>query len=439
MSSLIGSALVPRVTRVTGRVRVPGDKSISHRYAMLAAIAEGTSQLRGYAPGADCAATLACLEALGVPIRRVRDGSPAGPETIVVEGRGPRGLRAPSGPLDAANSGTSMRLLSGLLAAHPFRSVLVGDASLSQRPMRRVIDPLTRMGATITAVEGRPPLTIDGTSLHGISHQPEVPSAQIKSAVLLAGLHAAGRTTVLEPAPTRDHTERALQAFGGSAIRDGLSVSVDGGQRLRAIDADIPGDISSAVFWLALAAGIPGSDLVIEGVGLNPTRAAVLEVFRRAGAVIEILHVSQTEGEPIGSIRVQYGRPQSFEIAPEEVPGVIDEIPGLAAFAAMQPGLSMTVRGAHELRVKESDRIAVVVGNLRALGADADELPDGFVVRGSAPTLRGRVVTHGDHRMAMAFGILGALPGNEIEIDDPDCVAVSYPTFWSDLASVTGS
>jgi 3-phosphoshikimate 1-carboxyvinyltransferase len=438
MSSLIGSALVPRVTRVTGRVRVPGDKSISHRYAMLAAIAEGTSRLRGYAPGADCAATLACLEALGVPIRRVRDGSPAGPETIVVEGRGPRGLRAPSGPLDAANSGTSMRLLSGLLAAHPFRSVLVGDASLSRRPMRRVIDPLTRMGATITADEGRPPLTIDGTSLHGISHQPEVPSAQIKSAVLLAGLHAAGRTTVLEPAPTRDHTERALQAFGGSAIRDGLSVSVDGGQRLRAIDADIPGDISSAVFWLALAAGIPGSDLVIEGVGLNPTRAAVLEVFRRAGAVIEILppiggsHVSQTEGEPIGSIRVQYGRPQSFEIAPEEVPGVIDEIPGLAALAAMQPGLSMTVRGAHELRVKESDRITMLAKGFAAIGVRVEEYPDGFRIYGGPPSGGEADAAH-DHRLAMAFAIAGSRATGPVQVAGAGAVAVSYPGFFDEL------
>src|SRR5215813_12691528 len=282
MSSLTGSALVPRVSRVSGRLRVPGDKSISHRYAMLAAIADGTSRLSGYAPGADCAATLACLEALGVGVD-VRDSA------ITIHGLGPRGLRAPTGPLDAVNSGTSMRLLSGLVAAHPFRSVIVGDASLSRRPMRRVIDPLTKMGASIAAVDGRPPLTIDGASLHGISHTPEVPSAQIKSAVLLAGLHAAGRTTVMEPAPTRDHTERALEAFGGRVIRDGHSVSVDGGQQLRAIDAPIPGDISSAVFWLALAAGTPDSDLVIDGVGLNPTRASVLDVLRRAGAIIEVL------------------------------------------------------------------------------------------------------------------------------------------------------
>ena len=274
MSSLIGSALVPRVTHVTGRVRVPGDKSISHRYAMLAAIAEGTSRLRGYAPGADCAATLACLEALGVPIRRVRDGSPPAPRRsssrdAAREAFAPRPGRS-TRPTPARRCGCSRG------CSPRIRSAPCSSATRRCRggPMRRVIDPLTRMGATITAVEGRPPLTIDGTSLHGISHQPEVPSAQIKSAVLLAGLHAAGRTTVLEPAPTRDHTERALQAFGGSAIRDGLSVSVDGGQRLRRDRRRYSGRHFVGRLLARAGRGDPGSDLVIEGVGLNPTRAA---------------------------------------------------------------------------------------------------------------------------------------------------------------------
>jgi 3-phosphoshikimate 1-carboxyvinyltransferase len=440
MSSLTGSALVPRVTRVSGRLRVPGDKSISHRYAMLAAVAEGTSHLRGYSRGADCAATLACLEALGVRVSRRHQDSDGetGDATLAIDGLGPRGLRAPSTALDAANSGTSMRLFSGLLAAHPFRSVLIGDASLSRRPMRRVIDPLTRMGATITAADGRPPLTIDGASLHGISHRPEVPSAQIKSAVLLAGLHADGRTTVNEPAPTRDHTERALQAFGGSTIRDGLSVSVDGGQRLRAIDADIPGDISSALFWLVLAAGTPDSDLVIDGVGLNPTRAAVLDVLRRAGAEIEILAADRlrqgasSEGEPIGSIRIRHGRSASFEIAPDEVPGVIDEIPGLAALAAMQPGISMTVRGAQELRVKESDRIAMLAKGFSGLGIRVDEYPDGFAIHGGPPS-GGEADAAGDHRLAMAFAIAGSRASGAVQITGADAVAVSYPGFFAQL------
>src|SRR5262245_29863333 len=442
MSPLTGSALVPRVSRVSGRLRVPGDKSISHRYAMLAAIAHGTSRLHGYAPGADCAATLACLEALGARVGRLRDGSGVDrPGTVItIDGLGPRGLRAPSGPLDAVNSGTSMRLLAGLVAAHPFRSVIVGDASLSRRPMRRVIDPLTKMGASIAAADGRPPLTIDGASLHGISHAPEVPSAQIKSAVLLAGLHAAGRTTVMEPAPTRDHTERALEAFGGGVIRDGHSVSVDGGQHLRAIDAPIPGDISSAVFWLVLAAGTPDSDLVIEGVGLNPTRASVLRVLERAGARIDVvpsdgLGRGERAGEPIGSIRIRHGEPASFEIGPEEVPGLIDELPGLAALAAMLPGISMTVRGARELRVKESDRITMLAKGFGRLGIEVTEYEDGFTIRGGPPRGGDADAAH-DHRLAMAFAIAGSRAAGQVHVTGADVVAVSYPGFFDQLDEI---
>ena len=435
MTLLTGSAAVPRVTRASGRVRVPGDKSISHRYAMLAGIAHGVSRLHGYAPGADCAATLACLEALGVRIER-------GP-VLTVHGVGPRGLRAPSGPLDAANSGTSMRLLAGLLAAHDFRSVIGGDASLSRRPMRRVIEPLERMGARIASVDGRPPLTIDGTSLHAITHAPDVPSAQVKSAVLLAGLHASGRTTVVEPTPTRDHTERAFEAFGARVVRDGSAVSVEGGQALQAIDAPIPGDISSAVFWLVLAAGTPGSEMVIADVGLNPSRTGVLAVLKRAGAEIEILppeggsHTiagggSTGAGEPIGSLRVRAGTPRSFEIAPEEVAGLIDEIPGLAALAAMQPGISMTVRGAQELRVKESDRITMLARGFGALGIRVDEYPDGFTLHGGPPSGGEADAAH-DHRLAMAFAIAGSRADGPVRITGADAVAVSYPDFFDEL------
>ncbi len=438
MAPSIGTAAVPRVSRVSGRLRVPGDKSISHRYAMLAAIADGRSHLRGYAPGADCAATLACLEALGARIER----GPS-PADVSIDGLGLGGLRAPAGALDAANSGTSMRLLAGLLAAHPFRSVIGGDASLSRRPMRRVITPLTQMGARISAVDGRPPLTIDGGSLRGISYAPDVPSAQVKSAILLAGLHASGRTTVIEPAPTRDHTERAFAAFGVRVICDGLSVSVDGGQRLRASDADVPGDVSSALFWLVLAAGTPGSDLVIEGVGLNPSRTAVLDVLRRAGARIDValsganLPLSggsdvMISGEPMGSIHVRYGEPKSFDIAPDEVPGMIDELPGLAALAAMQPGVSMSVRGAQELRVKESDRIAMLARGFRALGIDVDEYADGFTVRGGPPSGGEADAAH-DHRLAMAFAIAGSRAAGPVHISGANAVAVSYPGFFEQL------
>jgi 3-phosphoshikimate 1-carboxyvinyltransferase len=357
-----------------------------------------------------------------------------------------------------------MRLLAGLLAAHPFRSVIGGDASLSRRPMRRVIEPLQGMGAKIAAADGRPPLTIDGALLRGISYSPDVPSAQVKSAILLAGLHANGRTTVIEPAPTRDHTERALEAFGARVAREGTAVSVEGGQRLHAIDAPIPGDISSAVFWLALAAGTPGSDLQIEGVGLNPSRTGVLEVFRRAGAEIEVirddgdlrpeggsyltsrrptsgeprslgssgLQAGDITGEPIGSLRVRAGTPRSFEIAPDEVPGLIDEIPGLAALAAMQPGIAMTVRGAQELRVKESDRISMLARGFAALGIRVDEYPDGFTIHGGPPAGGEADAAH-DHRLAMAFAIAGSRARGPVQITGADAVAVSYPGFFDEL------
>jgi 3-phosphoshikimate 1-carboxyvinyltransferase len=422
--------IVPRVTRVGGRLRVPGDKSISHRYAMLGAIADGTTRLTGYAPGADCAATLSCLEALGVRVTRA-DG------TITIDGVGLGGLRAPAGTLDAANSGTSMRLFAGLLAAHPFRTVIGGDASLSSRPMRRVIEPLTRMGASIAAVDGRPPLTIDGTALHGISYAPEVPSAQVKSAVLLAGLHAEGRTTVVEPAPTRDHTERALHAFGIPVTRVNGAVGVTGGGRLRAIEAAIPGDISSALFWLVLAAGTPGSDLYIDGVGLNRSRSSVLDVLRRAGAVIDLEGGSKdsSESEPMGTIHVRYGDPRPFEIAPEEVPGLIDELPGLAALAAMRPDGRMTVRGAGELRVKESDRIAMLARGFGNLGIRVDEYADGFTIHGGPPA-GGEADAAGDHRLAMAFAIAGSRATGPVHITGADAVAVSYPGFFDELERI---
>ena len=276
------AALVTPAARVTGVLRVPGDKSISHRYAMLAALADGRSTIRGYLSGADCLTTLTCLQSLGVAIQRTAAG------VVEIDGRGLRGLTAPLGPLDAGNSGTTMRLLSGVVAAHEFRTVMGGDASLNRRPMKRVIRPLTEMGAVIGSEDGRPPLTIDGGKLRSITHRPEVPSAQIKSAVLLAGLQAEGETTVLEPIATRDHTERAFHEFGVHVQKTGEAISVTGGQRLGARDLVVPGDVSSATFWIALAAGTPGADIEIEGVGLNPTRTAMIEIMRRAGARIDV-------------------------------------------------------------------------------------------------------------------------------------------------------
>jgi 3-phosphoshikimate 1-carboxyvinyltransferase len=411
---------------VRGRLQVPGDKSISHRYAILAALADGVSTISNYAPGADCQSTLACLAALGVPVERL------GPHQVRITGRGLGQLQAPTEPLDCGNSGTTMRLMSGVLAAHPFGATLFGDASLSRRPMRRVIAPLTEMGARFAASPGdRPPIVVRGGALQALHFQPEVASAQVKSAVLLAGLHAAGVTTVTEPAPTRDHTERALEAFGAPAAIDGRRVSVTGGRRLRARDLRVPGDISSAAFPAVAAAVLPGSDVTIEGVGLNPSRAAILDLLRRFGAVVEAQVTERDAGEPVGHIRVRYGALDRVEIEPEEVPLVIDELPVLAALATFGGGLS--VSGAGELRVKESDRISALVGGLRTMGADADERPDGFTIRPSRRLTGGAVDAHGDHRLAMAFAIAALGATGPTTIDGSEVVSVSYPGFFADL------
>ncbi len=426
----VDAAIVRPAARVSGHVRVPGDKSISHRYAMLAALADGASRIDGYLTGADCAATLACLRALGADVR-------ASGSTIEVQGRGVRGLRAPSGPLDAANSGTSMRLLAGIVAAHPFRTVIGGDASLSRRPMRRVIEPLTRMGASIASEDGRPPLVIDGARLRAIEHRPDVPSAQVKSSVLLAGLQADGTTAVVEKAPTRDHTERALHAFGAKVSTADLRIEIEGGQRLRARALTVPGDISSAVFWIALAAGTPDAEIEIDGVGLNPTRTAVLDVFRRAGAVVESATERDDGGEPAGRLHIAHGACRSFTVTPTDVPLMIDEIPALAAFAAMMPrGSTMTVRGATELRLKESDRIAALAAGFRTLGAGVEEYEDGFCLT-AQPLSGGAVDAHGDHRLAMAFAIAATHASGPATIAGASSVDVSYPGFFGELERLT--
>ena len=425
------AAVIRPASRVAGRVRVPGDKSISHRYAMLAALADGESTIRGYLTGADCLATLECLRALGVAIDQSSDG------VIRVTGRGIHGLLPSSRPLDAANSGTSIRLLAGIVAAHPFRTVLDGDASLARRPMKRVITPLSQMGAAIASLDGRPPLTIDGAALRGIRYQPEVPSAQVKSAVLLAGLQAHGETTVVEPVATRDHTERAFRAFGVDIVTGGGEIRVKGGQRLSARDLVVPGDVSSAAFWIALAGGAPGSDIQIDDVGLNPSRTAVVDVARRAGIRIDVESNRETAGEPAGRIRVRYGAPTSFAIAPSEVPGLIDEIPALAALGAMLPhGATMSVRGAGELRVKESDRISCLAEGFRQLGAAVEEFPDGFVLTSRSLT-GGTVDAAGDHRLAMAFALAATRASARTTILGASSVNVSYPGFFEALESLT--
>jgi 3-phosphoshikimate 1-carboxyvinyltransferase len=420
--------------RVRGRIRVPGDKSIAHRYALLAALAGGRSELSNYAPGADCQSTLACLRALGVPV----EIGPAG--AIILLGRGSEGLSSPRDPLDCGNSGTTMRLLAGVLAGQRFSTVMAGDASLSRRPMRRIAVPLERMGARVETVDGHAPITVHGAELRGIAYATEVPSAQVKSAALFAGLLARGATTVTEAAATRDHTERAITAFGGAVAVDGRAVRVEGGQRLHGQVLSVPGDFSSAAFWMVAAAALPGSRIEIEDVGLNPTRTALAGVLARFGARVSLTPSPGSGGEPRGTIVVEADAARPVEIAPEEVPGLIDELPALAALAAH--GGEVGVRGAAELRVKESDRIAALVSGFRALGLDADERPDGFVVQGARRAARapgGVADAHGDHRLAMAFAIAALGAERPSTIQGSDAVAVSYPGFFEALGQLVAA
>lgn len=417
---------------VTGVLRVPGDKSISHRYALLAAIADGPSTITNYAPGADCASTLACLASLGAIVSRTPAPDDADPPIVTVMGRGLRGLHAPTGPLDCGNSGSTMRMLGGVIAAHPFISTLIGDASLSRRPMGRIIGPLTEMGATVTAGPGdRPPVVIHGRALTGIRFAPDTPSAQVKSAVLLAGLQASGETQVIEPASTRDHTERALVAFGATVNMQGRAITLRGGQRLSGRGLRVPGDLSSAAFMAVAASAMSGSDVTITGVGLNPSRAGLLDVLRRFGAQIDTTIEDEWNGEPVGRVRVRHGAMRDLVIAPEEVPEVIDELPVLATLGTF--GGSVTVSGAGELRVKESDRIAELVAGLRAMGADADERPDGFQIRSGVRLTGGTVHANHDHRLAMAFAVAALGATGPTLIEGADAVAVSYPAFFEDL------
>jgi len=422
--SSVRTATVTPAQRLQGRIRVPGDKSISHRYALLAALSEGPSELRNYAPGADCRSTLACLAGLGV------DVSSAG-DVITLMGRGLRSFRSPAHPLDAGNSGTTMRMLTGVLAGQAFDSTLVGDESLSRRPMRRITEPLVMMGASIDTTDGHAPLTVHGRPLTAVHYTQTVPSAQVKSSILLAGLHADGTTSVTEPARTRDHTERALKAFGFEADTEGLTISLRGQQTGSGQSLAVPGDFSSAAFWMVAAAALPGSSITIEDVGLNPTRTALVRVLREFGANVDLRETAQAAGEPIGTIIVTGERTGSVHITPEDVPQLIDELPAIAALASHSG--EVRVDGAQELRVKESDRIAALVAGFRALGIHADERPDGFTIHGAGAPTGGVAHAAGDHRLAMAFAIAALAAQTPSRIDGADAVAVSYPGFFETL------
>ncbi len=419
---------------LTGGLDLPGDKSISHRYAMLAALAEGASELRHFSAAADCQSTLACMSALGAEVRIEKDA-------VRVTGRGLRGLRSSWRALDAGNSGTTMRLLSGILAGQQFSSKLTGDNSLQKRPMKRVIAPLREMGADIRARDDNfAPLEIRGAKLKPIDFNMPMASAQVKSAVLLAGLFAEGVTSVTEPARTRDHMELALEEFGAAIEKNGRTIrihglaSANGGSKFIGKSLDVPGDLSSAVFFIAAASLFPDSNILIHNVGLNPTRTAILDVFASMGASIQILEPRIAHGEVVGDLSVKGASLKGGVIAGEQIPLVIDELPMLAALGPYtEEGIE--IRDAAELRVKESDRIAALAENLRRMNAAVEERPDGLKVScRSAGKLRGAEIDpRGDHRIAMAFAVAGlSAEGNTI-IRDADCAAVSFPTFFQEL------
>jgi 3-phosphoshikimate 1-carboxyvinyltransferase len=413
-----------------GTVRLPGDKSISHRYAMLASVAEGTSHIENYSSGADCHSTLSCLRALGVEVQ-------AEGRRITITGKGLKGYCPPSGVLDAGNSGSTIRMLSGLLAGQPFETTLTGDESLSKRPMQRIMAPLTAMGATLTARDGKyPPLTVRGGELHPLQYDSPVASAQVKSCVLLAGLHASGETRVNEPARTRDHTEVALREFGAEVDYGSGWACVRGPARLEPRELSVPGDLSSAAFFLVAAAIIPGSNLVLNGVGLNPTRATLVDFLVSAGAGIRILDMGMTNGEPVGNLLVRGSSLRGGVIEGQLAAALIDEIPVLAVLGAASE-LGLTVRDASELRIKETDRIETLASNLRRMGIEIETAPDGFHVPGKQSWRGAETDSFGDHRIAMASAVAALRADGPTMVRDAEAASVSFPEFWDTLRSIS--
>ncbi len=420
---------------IRGSVQLPGDKSISHRYAMLAGIAEGPSRIENYSTGADCASTLACMRALGVTWQRAAEGH----NVIEIQGSG-LSLSAPSAALDCGNSGSTMRMLSGIVAGQNFASEMIGDESLSRRPMERVIKPLTLMGATIESQQGKPPLRIMGGHLKPLDYKMPVASAQVKSCVLFAGLYADGETRVEESTRTRDHSEVALRAFGAQLQRKSLGagseVRIHGGQRLRGLEARIPGDLSSAAFFLCAAALFPGSELILVNILMNPTRARLLDILMQMGLKISVTQLEEVHGEMVGSLQVEGGKLKGVTIDGADSAALIDEIPVLAAIAPYtEQGIE--IRDAKELRVKESDRIAAVATNLRKMGAQVEEREDGLTIPGGQALHGAELDSFGDHRIAMAFAIAALRAEGETFIDGAESAAISYPAFFEALEDLT--
>jgi len=426
----------PQVTmrparNVRGSVQLPGDKSISHRYAMLAGIAEGSSRLENYSTGADCASTLACMRSVGVAWERKEN-------VIEVQGCG-SSLKAPSAPLDCGNSGSTMRMLSGIVAGQLFTSEMVGDESLSRRPMERVIQPLSAMGAKIESQQGKPPLRIQGGNLKAIDYKMPVASAQVKSCLLFAGLFAEGETRIEEPLRTRDHSEVALRTFGAhldrKSLGQGSEIRIRSGQVLKGIDARIPGDLSSAAFFLCAAGLFPGSQLTIPHLLMNPTRARLLDILMQMGLRISVTQLEEINGELVGSLQIEGAGLKGGKIAGADSAALIDEIPVLAAIAPFT-AQGLEVRDAKELRVKESDRIAAVATNLRRMGAQVEELEDGLTIPGGQTLHGAEIDSCSDHRIAMAFAIAALRAHGETLIHGADAAAISYPAFFSTLEEV---
>ena len=415
---------------LSGSITLPGDKSISHRYALISAIAEGPSRIRNYSTGADCHSTLGCVRALGIPVEE--NGT-----DVTIHGRGLDGLQAPSADLDAGNSGSTIRMISGILAAQPFPSRIFGDESLSRRPMQRIMKPLAQMGARIHAREDKfPPLEIEGGLLHAIDYVSPVPSAQVKTCLLFAGLFAEGHTSVTEPVRSRDHTEIALREFGADLTTEGLQVTIAGRPKLTGRELVVPSDLSSAAFFIVAALLVPGSELTIRGVGLNPSRSALLDFLSGMGARIRIPDLETINGELIGEIHVSHSALHGGVIEGGLTAAVIDEIPVLAVLgAATDEGL--TIKDAAELRIKETDRIKAVVGNLRRMGVEAEESPDGMFIPGRRKFQAAEIESFGDHRIAMAFAVAGLAADGPTVIDEAEAASVSFPEFWDTLSACT--
>jgi len=430
---------VKKARGLSGRVKVPGDKSISHRALLLGAIAEGTTRICNFLPAADCLATLACVRALGVEVERLSEIE------LIVQGRGLPGLIEPRDVLDCAGSGTTMRLLAGILAGQPFYSVLTGNEQLRRRPMGRIVEPLRWMGATVFGRDdGRlPPLTVMGGNLRSIEYKLPVASAQVKSAILLAGLYADGPIVIHEPGPARDHTERMLAAMGADIGVDGATITLRGDTKLSSLDIVVPGDISSAAYFIAAACLIPprwggteGGEVIVADVGVNPTRTGFLDALRKMGADILAENQREVSGEPVADAVVRTGELRGIEVRGDQVPRMIDEFPILAVVASQAQGTTV-VSDAAELRVKETDRIANVALELRKLGARIEERPDGFVVEGPTPLVGAQVNSHGDHRLAMSLAIAGLLAEGETTIGGAECIVDSFPGFEEALRALS--